>query len=252
MLKKLSILIVLLISITSSPVLAKHTDIVILNDVEPLKTDSSYKQAKLIQENGKILKREKPKVEVDLTLNTKNVKIDNLKTKPVTEQNKIAPELKPVTDKPTENEPKIAPAETKITTVKPEGITIIPENGITSASDQTKSLPPITPSVKPEVQKVQNPKLSVDEVKELIAKYSEKYDTDVETMFKIANCESGFKTDLIGSGKYFGVFQFSKPTFYEFAPKLNFQNPDPLNPDQNIELAAYMMSEGQAWRWGCK
>jgi len=251
MLKKLLILILLLISITSSPVLAKESGIVLLNDVEPLKVDSSYKQAKFIQENGKILKREKIKIEQNKVPEVKNVKSENPKTKASTEQSRVTPEITKSTTEKEENKAKTPTVEAKSKTAKPEGVTIVPENGKTLDTEQASPAPTTTKEVV-ESTKPENPKLSVDQVKELIVKYSQKYSVDLELMLKIADCESGFKTDLIGSGRYFGVFQFSKPTFNESATILNFQNPDPLNPDQNIEMAAYLISEGQAWRWGCK
>lgn len=235
----------LIISIISSPVYAENDSIIFLNDVVPLKVDSGYKKAKLIQENGKIFKRKIIKEEVVTPIAKKILTNNTSKTAsiPVPEKVNLVADNQ-TSNKITEKETVKPSDETK----KPDEVTIIPENG---KSTETKSAEQPTPTA-PEPIKSDNTKLNVEQVKELIAKYSQKYNVDVDTMLRIANCESKFQPNIIGSGKYFGVFQFSKSTFNESVPTLNFQDPDPLNPDQNIEMAAYLISEGQAWRWGCK
>ncbi len=238
-------------SLVITPVLAQNNSIIILNEVEPLKIDSAYKKAKFIQENGKILKREAPKV-----VETKKIepKVEPTPTKIAPEEKKTISEVKPTVDQSTEIKPKTAEESIKPIPTKPEGVTITPDSIINTSPEQASKAPEVvtTPEPPKESPKPENPKLNVDQVKELIVKYSQKYDLDSEMMLRIADCESRFKTDLVGGGRYYGVFQFSKPTFFESAPKLGFQNADPLNPEQNIELAAYLFSEGQAWRWGCK
>ena len=55
-------------------------------------------------------------------------------------------------------------------------------------------------------------------------------------------------TISIGS---FGLLQFSKTTFYEYAPLAGILNPDIGNTEHQIETAEYMISIGLGNRWSC-
>ena len=49
----------------------------------------------------------------------------------------------------------------------------------------------------------------------------------------------------------FGILQFSKNTFYEYAEKAKVRNPNINNPEQQIRVAEYMISIGLGNRWSC-
>ena len=230
-------------------------DIIIQNTVEPL--IEKNKKIKLVivhdQPKKEVKKVEatpasiKPEVKNKPVINeTKEVSVKKaeLKTKETLKKPEVKPEVKKAEAK-TEKTPEKSIDETTDKNVKK------PTTIILQSNDQVKEKSPETKIATPEAPK-KNIALNPDQIKELIKKYSLMYNVSESDLSRIAECESEFKSDLVGSGKYFGVFQFSKNTFNEFASKIDIADPDPLNPGQNIEVAAYMMANGQSWRWGCK
>ncbi|MEK7192553.1 MAG: transglycosylase SLT domain-containing protein [Patescibacteria group bacterium] len=88
-------------------------------------------------------------------------------------------------------------------------------------------------------------------VKDLIEMYAKRYGTNVKLATDIARCESEFRTDVYGdSGKAYGVFQFHKPTFDEFAKKFGDEL-DYKNTEDNIKLAVWALAHGKANHWSC-
>lgn len=78
----------------------------------------------------------------------------------------------------------------------------------------------------------------------------------MDDMLSIAFCESSFNVkaynpkDSDGTPSI-GLYQFKERTFYYFAEKYKIQNPDILNPAQQIELTYKMFDDGYKHLWGC-
>lgn len=81
------------------------------------------------------------------------------------------------------------------------------------------------------------------------------YGVDPEAMIQLGICESGLnpkawnKKDPNGGSK--SVFQYQSPTFYGAAKEVGIENPDVWNVDQQIELTAYLLSQGRQNLWTC-
>lgn len=92
-------------------------------------------------------------------------------------------------------------------------------------------------------------------VKARITHYAALYDVDAGQMITMALCESGLNIKAFNGsdphGGAHGVFQYLKPTFYGFAKEFGFADPDIWNPEQQMELTAWMVSEGKARHWVC-
>lgn len=69
---------------------------------------------------------------------------------------------------------------------------------------------------------------------------------------RIAICESNLNPNARGSFGEYGIYQFMPQTFYYFADKYNFENPDWYDTDQQIELAGKMFRNGFFYLWTCK
>jgi hypothetical protein len=80
-------------------------------------------------------------------------------------------------------------------------------------------------------------------------KYAKQYGVDPVIFKKVMFCESHNKQSAIGdSGRAVGVFQFHKGTFDGYAKKLG-KTLDINSYRDQIELAAYMFSIGEARHW---
>jgi len=92
--------------------------------------------------------------------------------------------------------------------------------------------------------------------KAFITKYAVEYGISENTMLKIAKCESGLKPNAInyndgGKGKHsVGIMQFQRSTFDYWSSKLG-EKLDYYSYHDQIKLASYMVSEGQARQWTC-
>jgi SLT domain-containing protein len=64
-------------------------------------------------------------------------------------------------------------------------------------------------------------------------------------------CESGGRSNAV-NGVYSGLFQFHPNTFQANANRIGLTNADIWNPYHQIQVAAWMFANGQAWQWGCK
>lgn len=89
-------------------------------------------------------------------------------------------------------------------------------------------------------------------MKELIEFYADMYGVKKEVALKVAACESEYKTTALGdNGKAYGVFQFHKPTFTEFAKKFGDDSLEYKNVEHSIELAMWAISQGKGAHWTC-
>jgi hypothetical protein len=259
--KSLLFILVIFSSIFITPVSTKAAsfdEIIITNEVKSLKPILGQKQLRIVDNNGlilitkaKITKAEVPKIVVKETAKVVEKKIEAKPEIKVAVTSKTADakvENKPETKtdiKP--KTPEINNSEVK-PIVKADVAQIIIKNDSkpdSATQKEIKTESANTSSVSSSVK-------TVDEVKDLIRKTALKYEVDPDLMLKLASCESEFRSDVVTSGRYYGVYQFSKATFVEYSNKMNIPNADPLNPEQNIEVAAYMIQNGQLSKWGCK
>ena len=89
-------------------------------------------------------------------------------------------------------------------------------------------------------------------VRELITLYAKRYGVNREIALLVARCESEFKTTAVGDGgKAYGVYQFHKPTFREFAAKSGEEGLEYKDPEDSIKLAMWAFSTGRADHWSC-
>ena len=72
-------------------------------------------------------------------------------------------------------------------------------------------------------------------------------------LIRVMYCESGGRSNAYNkSGPYIGLFQFLSSTFNANARRAGIANPSVWDPYQQINVAAYMFSIGQAGQWSCK
>lgn len=89
-------------------------------------------------------------------------------------------------------------------------------------------------------------------MKELIEFYANMYGVKKEVAIQVARCESEFKLTAVGDGgKAYGVFQFHKPTFTEFAKKFGDETLEYKNFEHQTELAVWAISQGKGYHWTC-
>ena len=78
-------------------------------------------------------------------------------------------------------------------------------------------------------------------------------DRDVDLFIKIIVCESsGNHKGVWGDdGKSYGIAQFRKETFYEFAKEAGFKNFRWGNSEHQLRLLWWALRHGKAARWSC-
>lgn len=75
---------------------------------------------------------------------------------------------------------------------------------------------------------------------------------NIHLMNQIMMCESSMRPNVWGDdGKSYGIAQFRKETFYEFAHMAHIYRPNWFNTDQQIYLLAWGLDHGYAKRWTC-
>lgn len=88
-------------------------------------------------------------------------------------------------------------------------------------------------------------------VKEIIYDISGKIGVSPLYMSKLAFCESSHRPTVYGDGGHaYGIMQFHKPTFYEFAKRYNLTLNYYSTLDQ-AKLASLMVRDGYAFHWTC-
>jgi len=82
---------------------------------------------------------------------------------------------------------------------------------------------------------------------------------DKDLMLRIMVCESGLRHDALGDdGKSYGIAQFRKETFYEFAAlarrelhNAGIYKPNWHNPQHQVFLLNWGLDHGYGRRWTC-
>ncbi len=94
-------------------------------------------------------------------------------------------------------------------------------------------------------------------VTSLVAHYTTFYGVSNDRMLKVIKCESRGNTaaynpkDSDGLPAY-GVLQFKKTTFKQYATEIGIEKQDIWNPEQQIQVASYMWTlKGGKEQWGC-
>jgi len=77
------------------------------------------------------------------------------------------------------------------------------------------------------------------------------YGCNPEQLIRVMYCESGGRSNAV-NGVYSGLFQFHPNTFRANANRIGLTNADIWNPYHQIQVAAWMFANGQAWQWECK
>jgi hypothetical protein len=92
-----------------------------------------------------------------------------------------------------------------------------------------------------------NPNPSPAELKAMIIAGCGEFGCDARFLFDTMWCES---TGINHKTTYHkGYFQFLPSTFSANAARIGIKNPDVFNPGQQVRVAAYMFSKGQAGQW---
>lgn len=118
-------------------------------------------------------------------------------------------------------------------------------NGIAVA--QAQGLPPALPEA-PTIA------YSVETAPRFITFFADLYGASSEEMLETAICESGLEENPKGyndAGAAYGVYQFHRATFVEYAPHLGLTGADYKNPIAQIQVAAWMFANGQKAQWSC-
>jgi hypothetical protein len=107
---------------------------------------------------------------------------------------------------------------------------------------------PITPTKTEEVTVQSEPEVPLSPV-EYADKYAAQYGIDASVFKKVMWCESNNRQEARGdSNRAIGVYQFHKGTFDMYSKKLG-KTLDIYSYRDQIELAAYMFSIGEARHW---
>ncbi len=79
-----------------------------------------------------------------------------------------------------------------------------------------------------------------------------KYGCNATQLIRVMYCESGGRPDAYNPSGATGLLQFMPATFYANAAKIGIVDANVHNPIQQIQVAAYMFANGQAYQWACK
>lgn len=95
--------------------------------------------------------------------------------------------------------------------------------------------------------------ISSGSIEDQIREACNKYGCNTSQLVRVMMCESKGNPKAINkiSGAS-GLFQFMPRTFAANAARVGIKNQDIWNPSQQIEVAAFMFSIGQAVQWTCK
>lgn len=95
-------------------------------------------------------------------------------------------------------------------------------------------------------------------LEQMVDTYAQEYGVSAEKIGAVIQCESGWNPNAVNwqdshatSEGSHGISQFAKPTIEMYGKKIGMVNPDPYNPEQAIEVMAYMFSIGEAKQWTC-
>ena len=89
---------------------------------------------------------------------------------------------------------------------------------------------------------------SEDQVVGFITDAANAYNQSPDDMVRVARCESGLNPYAVGSGIYYGLFQFVPSTF----AGTPYGDGDIFDPAANANAAAWMWAQGRKGEWSCQ
>jgi Transglycosylase-like domain len=120
---------------------------------------------------------------------------------------------------------------------------------VNEESSATESQAVITEQVQSEpapiIESLPKPKTNY----ELIKINCEKYGCNADRLNRVMICESGGRSNAYGPGGYIGLFQFAPSSFWNYSRLSGIPVSDIYNAEQQIQLAAWMYSNGYAGSW---
>lgn len=98
----------------------------------------------------------------------------------------------------------------------------------------------------PTEKMVEKTEWTVQEVKDLVDYYADKYGVSRTTMQKVVNCESSYNYKAVGDGgKSFGLSQIHTPSH----PSITYK--ESTNPNFALDFMASNISKGKGNMWTC-
>lgn len=95
-------------------------------------------------------------------------------------------------------------------------------------------------------------------LEQVVDKYALQYQASSEQIKNTIACESGWNSQAVNwqdshaqSQGSHGIAQFSRETIAHYGAEIGMANADPYNPEQAIEVMAYMFSQGESSHWTC-
>lgn len=83
----------------------------------------------------------------------------------------------------------------------------------------------------------------------LIADAADRHGADAHLMQRVAWCESSYRPYVVGPWGHVGTFQWEYRSFAEEARWMGLVDASPWDVWANVEVAAFAMANGRAWRW---
>lgn len=103
------------------------------------------------------------------------------------------------------------------------------------------------------------PQAPTQDIEGLIDYYSALHGSNAAANKKIAWCESTYNSSAVSpSGLHVGIFQFHANTFNANVRYMRerglyvSENASRWNAEDNINVATWMLANGQQWQWSCK
>ena len=73
-----------------------------------------------------------------------------------------------------------------------------------------------------------------------------------DQLIRVMKCESKGKNISNPSGKYSGIFQFTRKTWIDFSQKAGIPNADIWDTDAQIYTTTWAFSNGLSYHWSCR
>lgn len=93
---------------------------------------------------------------------------------------------------------------------------------------------------------------------ELVDFYADKWEVPREDLHTVVKCESSYRADAVNmqdshklSNGSWGISQFSKETFAQYAKEMGREYTNPMNPREALDVMGYMFSKGKQKHWSC-
>jgi len=95
-------------------------------------------------------------------------------------------------------------------------------------------------------------------LEQMVDKYAEMYEVNASEMKAVIMCESSWNPDAVNwqdshkeSEGSHGIAQYSRQTIAFYGGKIGMADADPYNPEEAIQVMAYMFSKNKETQWSC-